>query len=263
METKVSIWIEQLESKGQLTFSIDQLRQEFSGKSDKALQQDLFRLVAKKKIQSVHRGFYTIVPLRYSNIGGLAPVLFINPLMEYLNRKYYISLLSAASFHGAAHQAPQMFYVMHSGPSLRKSNRPILPIQYLSRKNWFETGLIRKKTETGYVQVANPLLTALDLIENHKRVGGMNRVLAILEELAENCSWQEEIACHFPHTILRRLGFMLDIVHAEKLSNQIFQYIVESGRFSPKIFMRPANNGKSEVNNRWNIVENTALKLEE
>ena len=32
--------------------------------------------------------------------------------MAHLNQPYYVALLSAAAYHGAAHQKPQVFQVM-------------------------------------------------------------------------------------------------------------------------------------------------------
>ena len=45
---------------------------------------------------------------------------------------------------------------------------------------------VRKhKTQTGYINVSCPELTAVDLVENEKSVGGLNRVCTVLNELAE------------------------------------------------------------------------------
>ena len=55
----------------------------------------------------------------------------------------------------------------------------------MSKKTIPETLLESKKTETGYLKVSNPALTACDLILYEKRVGGINRASTVLNELAE------------------------------------------------------------------------------
>ncbi|MCK4361174.1 MAG: hypothetical protein KAV70_05475, partial [Bacteroidales bacterium] len=42
-----------------------------------------------------------------------------NDLMQYMERKYYVSLLSAAVFHGGSHQQPQDFYVTIAKPQIK------------------------------------------------------------------------------------------------------------------------------------------------
>jgi hypothetical protein len=58
------------------------------------------------------RGFHVIVPPEYRSLGCLPPEQFAPALMETLGMPYYAGLLSAAQFHGAAHQRPQVFQVV-------------------------------------------------------------------------------------------------------------------------------------------------------
>ena len=73
-------------------------------KSQTAIKREIARLSKERKVRSIRRGFYVIVPPEYA-VRGTRPVdLFIDDLMNYLDRAYYISLLSAGQLHGAAHQ---------------------------------------------------------------------------------------------------------------------------------------------------------------
>ncbi len=59
--------------------------------------------------------------------------------------------------------------------SLRMSQRYVLPgknikINYVSKK--FQHSCWKKKTETGYLTVSSPELTAADLLQFDKRIGG-------------------------------------------------------------------------------------------
>ena len=112
-------FIENLQNQGKYTFSLTQIRKEFKSLSNSALQMGLNRLVKKNKIVSVHKGFYVIVPVEYASRGLLPVISFIDSLMAYLKRPYYVGLLSAAALHGASHQQAQEFFIVTNLPPLR------------------------------------------------------------------------------------------------------------------------------------------------
>jgi hypothetical protein len=68
----------------------------------------LSRLAKQKLIASPAQGSYAIVPPEYFSFGCLPAEQFIPALMKRLNLPYYAGLLSAAQYHGAAHQRPQV-----------------------------------------------------------------------------------------------------------------------------------------------------------
>ena len=105
--------------------------------------------------------------------------------MDYLNRPYYIGLLNAAALHGACHQQPQEYFVITSKPPLRTIKKQGVKINFPIKSNFSNVGLINHKTDTGYVQLSGPELTAFDLIMYVNRIGGLNRVLTILSELED------------------------------------------------------------------------------
>ncbi len=82
------------------------------GVSEAAARQALSRLAAKGEIASPARGFYVIVPPEYRRLGCLPADQFIPALMAHRSARYYVGLLSAAQYHGAAHHRPQEFQVV-------------------------------------------------------------------------------------------------------------------------------------------------------
>src|SRR5207245_1202466 len=80
----------------------------------------LQRLAKQGAIASPARGFYVIVPPEYRALGCLPADQFIPGLMKRLALPYYAGLLTAAQYHGAAHQRPQEFQVF-----LEKTRLPI------------------------------------------------------------------------------------------------------------------------------------------
>lgn len=65
------------------------------------------------------RGFYVIITDEYALRGTVPQEVYLDQMMQHLKRTYYIALLNAAEYHGAAHQAPMSFSVMIEPPSMR------------------------------------------------------------------------------------------------------------------------------------------------
>ncbi len=105
-------WIRDREISGFPTFSVDDVRAVFTNYSEQSIKNDLFRLSSQGILYPVYRGFYVIMPPHYVAKRMIPPIYYIDQLMAYLNKPYYISLLSAAEILGAAHQRPQKFSVM-------------------------------------------------------------------------------------------------------------------------------------------------------
>ena len=70
------------------------------------------RLARQRRLASPKHGFYLILRPEDRAAGGPDPARWINPLMDHLGLDYRISLLRAAAFHGASHQAAQVFQVI-------------------------------------------------------------------------------------------------------------------------------------------------------
>lgn len=85
-------WVESLLQRGRIAFSIEQLRKAYPHYSDVALKLILNRLFKKGKAISIHKGIYLIIPPQYASRGILPPTVYLDTLMKYLNRPYYLGL---------------------------------------------------------------------------------------------------------------------------------------------------------------------------
>lgn len=260
-------WTNQLLSHGKMAFSLAQLKKEFYGHSDIAIKRSLNRLSKKGTLLSIHKGYYLIIPAQYTSKGILPPQLFIDGLMNYLERNYYVGLLSAAAIHGAAHQQPQEFYVITSYPPLRPTQKKNLKINYITKTNIPENYIDQKKTETGYIKVSSPELTALDLFSYEKRVGGLNRIGTILNELTEVFQPQrinQAFVQLSSVASIQRLGYFLDIVlENERYASKLF----DECKKADLRFNRIPLDGEEEIrgyssHNRWNIIVNTEIEID-
>jgi hypothetical protein len=162
----------------------------------------------------VWKGFYVIVPVEYALRGVVPPEAYINDLMQFLGRPYYVALLNAAAFYGAAHQRPQQLSVICSFPFLRDARTHKTRVNFVvTRKNIPQTWLKPFRTENDDIQVSKPELTAADLITFQKEIGGLNRACTVLVELSEvlNFSKLDRIFFDYvPTASIQRLGYLLE-----------------------------------------------------
>jgi len=255
--SKISNWINEQQSIGNYSFSLNYLRSSMPNKTDNSIKLALSRLVEKNKIISIYKGFYIIIPPSYANLGILPPVLFLDDLMHYIRRPYYISLLSAAALHGSAHQQPQSFFVCTNLPSMRNTVKKGIQIKYVSKRSFPESHILKKKTESGYVNVSDPILTALDLVNYHKVIGGYNRAATIICELAEEIdgnSIDSHIFQLAPKSDIQRLGYLLEFVCNElELANLLFQKLIPSSPLRSYKLDSSKGMQKQKNKNRWKI----------
>ncbi len=77
-----------------------------------AVRAALRRSRQKRRITAPLRGFRIIVSPEYKSLGYHPAEQSVPQLLDHLGQPYYAGLLSAAQFHGAAHQKPQEFQVV-------------------------------------------------------------------------------------------------------------------------------------------------------
>lgn len=260
-------WVNNLLAKGKYAFALHQFRADFTGQSDTANKFALKRLVDKEQIISIHKGYYLIIPPQYRSKGILPPTLFLDAFMKELDRPYYLALLNAAAFHGASHQQPQEFFVVTGFPVLRPMQKKGLKLSYISKKEVPSSLLETRKTEAGYLKISNPALTATDLIQYAKRVGGINRVATVLAELAESIqpnAFDSNLLLHVPVTALQRLGYLLDkVFDNQALARALYLALQNSKATLFRIPLKASAPAKGyATDERWKVILNTEISFE-
>ena len=258
----IETYLETIRAKGRYSFSLEELLNEFEI-SYNTLTQRLYHLKQKNKIAQIRQNFYVIIPPEYSALGTLPPDLFIDAMMKYLGKKYYVGLLSASALHGAAHQQPTTFFVMSEFPAPRNIANNKLKIRFFSKQKIIEDGVIQKKTPSGRINVSLPELTVFDLLDNIKQFG-INRIATILMELYEVMlpSKLAKMAKLVDNKAnIQRLGFILEnIVGDEKLSNTLYK-IISKTNFT-KVALSPLKNKIGELNDKWKIIINEQIETD-
>jgi predicted transcriptional regulator of viral defense system len=198
-------------SQGQYTFTVEDAMSLLGNRRSSTLAA-LARLQRRVEVASLTRGLYVVVPPDY--LGWHAPPAdwFIDSLMGYLRRPYYVALLSAAALHGAAHQAPQMFQVMTDRSEFVRSKKI-----GRSRIRFYSNSFIdldsteRAIVPTGYALVSTRETTVVDLVSRPRNSGGLSNVATILREIGElNAAELARIAVRRDRSVVRRVGWFVE-----------------------------------------------------
>lgn len=261
-------WIKDRAIHGFPTFSIEDVRETGMYSSEQILQNELYRLCSNKTIASVYRGFYVIIPVQYVLRGSVPATYYIDQLMAYLSKPYYVCMLSAAELLGAAHQRPQQFSVMTTFPKRRVVSTRNVIIDWFYREGLPEDALITKNTETGTIRISNPLLTAADLVQYQQHVGGLSLVATILEELSEQINIKSQfasLASFVKKVTWQRLGYILEhVVEENELADELYEQIRNlPGSLMYMPFSTSAEDNTSERNSRWKIKINVQIEKDD
>lgn len=248
-----------------MTFSVNELRNAFPDNSEKGLKTELRRLSSKGRIQSVYRGFYIVVPIQYQLQGIVPPTYYIDELMTYVGKPYYVGLLSAAAMYGAAHQRPVQTQVMTVEPRTKASDKnPLLDWHY--RDAIPEEHVLTKNAELGVIRYSSAELTAVDLLQFVGHVGGYQRAATVMAELIESVdiSKMTEVQGYTTKATMRRLGWLLEFVLEEQeKADELYGIIKSKGREWNIISLsnkHPLNDHADS--NRWHVNMNVAIEID-
>lgn len=250
---------------GKPCFSVEDLRIAFPSIVENTMRRELSRLVASKIITSVYRGFYVIIPPHYALNLKIPAYFYIDQLMAYIGKPYYLSLLTAGVLWGAAHQRPQRTSVTTIPPRARTTLTKNNDLIWTYRSYIPEKFLKKKNSETGTIIYSNAELTSIDLVQYEQLIGGLSRAATVLSELVENTNFFDAATSGlFSLTTvptIQRLGFILDEVLNEKeqsdvLYNQMLNY---APNYSYQFLSRRSPHIKEVCNRRWKIYVNTNI----
>ena len=262
MRMKLIKFIERLREVGRYSFSRMEFLEAYSG-SKSGASQSLARMVKKKRIISLRKGFYVIIPPEYNASGILPPILFLDDLMQFLGNKYYLGLLNAAAMHGASHQLPQTYQILTTIPK-RMINVAGVKIEFFIKSiDWCILDLEKRKTDTGYIWISSPELTAIDLVTYEKSGGGLNNVVTVLYELSdrmdpEKLKKQATITSNI--SSIQRLGYLLEkIVSKKQLVLPLKKWLKKQRTFRIPLKSDLSMTGAT-TDSDWKIAVNTKLE---
>lgn len=258
-----SDYIDDLQRHGKCSFTI-QHAQAALNKSRKAIYSSIEHMRIKNELASPAKGFYVIVPPEYRALGCLPAEHFIPYLMEYWECSYYVGLVTAASYHGATHQAAQTYQVIIQGHGRPPIHCGKIKIQFISNRHLNETPVQSVSTAKCILKVSTPEATAMDLLNYPHQSGGLNHIATILAELQESMRPENLLMLAKAQSTLawkQRLGYLLDVVGALKLARVLEKHIAQQKRVDYIPLMSGLeNSGQSSRNVTWRIIENAMVE---
>jgi hypothetical protein len=187
------------------------------GQSSTAFAAAAARLIRKRRLVHPKRGFYLIVRPEDRVAGAPDPARWIDPLMRHLGVDYRISLLRAAAFYGASHQAAQVFQVIVPKQiRIISIGRQRIQFVYQRPQAFAKVNqapwLGQLKTDTGFAKVAGIELVLLDAVRYFHQAAGLNGAAQIVHDLGARADARKlaRAAAAYENSTARRLGYLLE-----------------------------------------------------
>lgn len=192
---------------------------------------------------------------------GLHPLPILDALMRFKQNPYYIALLSAADYHGAAHQKPQWLQVMIPR-QLHLRNATKLGLSFHVKKNFPEQGLEQSTTPTGYVFYSCPELTALDILGYQSACGGFGNVCLVVRDLMSCLDPKrlKDVALAYPVVAcIQRLGYLLEYFKSNSRLIKPLKRLLSKKELVP-IALSPSYQKKGPLQKPWYISKNVNME---
>jgi predicted transcriptional regulator of viral defense system len=204
------------------------------------------------------RGLYVVVPPEYRSWGVLPGELFIDAMMQALGRNYYVSLLSAAAMHGAAHQAPQLFQVM---VDRHVADRDIgrVRLRFYANEYVEEMAVEERQVDTGRIRLATRETTLVDLAVHPDAAGGLNNVATVIAEIGDfDVPVLARLVSLRSRSVARRLGWLLEQFR-EDLELEPLREVALAQDGHPTRLVR-ALPARGPIDPGWNLQVNSSVE---
>lgn len=257
-------YLEKLRSTGKRYFTSQEIIQELNLSAD-AARAGLYRLKRDGKLISPISGLYVIVPPEHKSYGSIPAEELIPIMMKHIDADYYVALLSAAGFYGASHQKPMVFQVVTNRRIKHSLKFGQIHIKLIYKKSLADLPIKAFVVSSGYLKVATPELTAIDLLKFPKHAGGMNNIATVLSELIESINVHKliQLAENLSERYqLQRLGYIIEKIEVmdEDIKKTIIEALEKYVSSHVKSYTPLASN-ISRIGHprcrKWKIIENT------
>jgi predicted transcriptional regulator of viral defense system len=262
-----SDYIKELRASGRRHFTLEDGIADL-GITRKNLLSCISRLKKRREIFSPAKGLYIIIPPEHYNLGAIPAAEIIPILMQYWQISYYVGLTTAAMYHGASHQKPQVFQIVTNKQISRQLIFGKIKIECIYKKSLAELPIKEIIVETGYLKVSSAEVTAMDLLLYSTRSGGLNHIATILTELIEEIDPTKLITLINKikeKAWVQRLGYILDKIEAlDEIKKHILLKELQKHLNQEKLFYLPLAPEVPILGalycKKWMIIENAKIE---
>jgi predicted transcriptional regulator of viral defense system len=221
-------YVDRLALAGRYHFTTEEAA-EALGLSEIAARAAIRRLKRRNTVAAPVRGFHVLVSPEHRAAGCPPAAEFLPELMAFVDAPYYVGLLSAAAYYGAADRLDTVQVVTDK-------NRPPVScghvhVDFVARRAAAEVPTRSFPTNRGRVAVSTPEATAIDLAAYPQHAGDLDDVALVLAGLAPNIDG--ETLAGLASSIaempwVQRLGFLLDRAGAESVTGPLARTVAEA-----------------------------------
>jgi predicted transcriptional regulator of viral defense system len=256
---RVGRFLDDLQARGDLVVSVDEAAEQ-STLSRIAAQRQLERLAPRATRLPGRPSAFLIVPPEHRLRGAPPVAAWLDEYFRAQAQRYYVGLLSAAALHGSSHQAAQVTQVF-----LRRPRRPIavgkIHLDFYVKSKLEITPLTEIAGLPAPLAVSSPEATALDLIAFSHRLGGIERVLEVIQGLKSTMTgvgMRSALRAGVPITVIQRTGYLFEVLKFNSLADVVRQALPK--RFPPALLQTHGRRAGGPAREPWAIVDNILLR---
>lgn len=250
--------LEERQAHGKLVSALDELARN-AGLSRLAARRQFERLVPKAVQLPGRPSLLLTVPPEDRPRGAPPVAAWLHDYMHCRGLHYYVGLLSAAALHGSSSQVPMTMQVIVPEP-VRAFEVGRLRIEFITKRRADRTPLSVLSGLAAPMNVSTPAATLLDLVAFSRRVGGMSRVLEIVEGLKPKLTAHElRDALHAGASIpvMQRTGYLLEHLECPSLASIVEKFLPPTCVSVPLQAGIIANHALCIE--RWRVLDNVGL----
>lgn len=254
--------IEDMEAGGRRTFTVEEAMKCLNSERRNTLA-ILGGLKRTKRIISLTNGFYALWHPSERK-WGIHPLPVLDALMRYRNCPYYIGLLSAADYYGAAHHKPQVLQVIiNKQMKFRKAKELAISFHVFNR--FTSEGLSPVKAQGEMITFSSPERTALDIFYFESACGGFKNICLVIRDLISKLRPEDlkKMIDQYPYSSsVQKLGYMLEYFRADKKLLNVLSKWAGNNKL-PNIALSSRLAKKGKMHSLWHIIENAKVEEDE
>lgn len=225
--------------------------------TDLAVTGVLSRLSRKKRIVAAAKrtSGWVIVPPEHKHYGAPPVTWWLDDYMKRLEPRYYVGLLSAARYWGAAHYALQTAQVM-VGRARRSVAVGAHRLDFTVKARLAETPTVVVRSDVAPWRVSTREATLLDLLRAQVSIGGVEAVARVTNDFAKALDADEMTRAldGLNHTsTAQRLGFLLEALGHIGPARRIRKWIASRRTALVPLELQASHDGALELNTDWGI----------